>query len=198
MKIECRLHLQLCAIYSQLHRHKNAYEQAEIGVKLAHLIVRDQLAVCHFFAKKQEYAKDKVSTHTKDRKKSKEERERRKNRIRNLIEDSFDDMLQESKDLFYDDNSDQSDDNHNDSFESVYNYMTEKAFHNDMESSMSITEKSGKFILLIYVELLRIIKPLEREQDKTNNKKFLSSEWDDETAHTNLTIENEMNEDNLL
>ena len=26
MKIECRLHLQLCAIYSQLHRHKNAYE----------------------------------------------------------------------------------------------------------------------------------------------------------------------------
>ena len=132
-------------------------------MKLAHLIVRDQLAVCHFFAKKQEYAKDKVSPETKDQKKTKEEKERRKNRIRNLIEDSFDDMLQESKDLFYDDNSDQSEDKLNDSFESVYNYMTEKAFHNDMETSLSITEKSGKFILLIYVELLRIIKPLEKD-----------------------------------
>ena len=28
LKFECRLHLQLCAIYSQLHKHKDAYEQA--------------------------------------------------------------------------------------------------------------------------------------------------------------------------
>ena len=69
----------------------------------------------------------------------------------------------ESKDLFFDDNSDNSMDNSNLSTEILDNYMTEKAFHNDLESSLSITERSGKFIMLIYVELLRIIKPLERE-----------------------------------
>lgn len=58
MKFECRLHLQLCAIYSQLHRHKDAYEQAEMGVQIAHVIVRDQLAVCHFFARKTEFDKE--------------------------------------------------------------------------------------------------------------------------------------------
>lgn len=41
LKFECRLHLQLCAIYSQLHKHKDAYEQAQEGVRLAHVIVRD-------------------------------------------------------------------------------------------------------------------------------------------------------------
>jgi len=55
LKFECRLRLQLCAIYSQLHRHKDAYEQAQQGVRLAHVVVRDQLAVCHFFIRKADF-----------------------------------------------------------------------------------------------------------------------------------------------
>lgn len=58
LKFECRLHLQLCAIYSQLHRHKDAFEQAEEGVRIAHVVVRDQLAVCHYFSKKTDYEKE--------------------------------------------------------------------------------------------------------------------------------------------
>jgi len=58
LKFECRLHLQLCAIYSQLHKHKDAYEQAKEGVRLAHVIVRDQLAVCHYFMKKADFEKE--------------------------------------------------------------------------------------------------------------------------------------------
>ena len=61
LKFECRLHLQLCAIYSQLHRHKDAYEQALEGVKLAHLVVRDQLAICYFFTRKSEFEKETTS-----------------------------------------------------------------------------------------------------------------------------------------
>ena len=50
------------------------------------------------------------------------------------MDDSFDDMIEESKDLFYDDNSDQTDSDQEDSIESIYNYLSEKAFHNDMET----------------------------------------------------------------
>jgi hypothetical protein len=46
LKLETRMHLQLCAIYSQLHRHKNALEQALYGIQVAHLVVRDTLSIC--------------------------------------------------------------------------------------------------------------------------------------------------------
>ena len=58
LKFECRLHLQLCAIYSQLHRHKDAYEQAQEGVRISHFIVRDQLAICHFFQRKADFEQE--------------------------------------------------------------------------------------------------------------------------------------------
>ena len=76
--------------------------------------------------------------------------------------------------------------------------MTEKAFHNDLESSLSITERSGKFIVLIYVELLRIIKPLERDTGLQARNKFGNSELNSENSNRTFTIENEMNEENLL
>lgn len=41
LKIEARMRLQFCAILSQLHRHKEAFEQAQEGIKLSHLIIRD-------------------------------------------------------------------------------------------------------------------------------------------------------------
>lgn len=52
------MNLQLCAIYSQLHRHKNALEQATEGVRIAHLVVRDTLSICQFFSKRLEFLKD--------------------------------------------------------------------------------------------------------------------------------------------
>ena len=52
LKVEVRLRLQFCAILSQLHRHKDAFEQAEEGIKLAHLIVRDKIAICRYYSKR--------------------------------------------------------------------------------------------------------------------------------------------------
>lgn len=52
LKLEVRLRLQFCAILSQLHRHKEALEQAQEGIKIAHLIVRDKISVCRFYSKR--------------------------------------------------------------------------------------------------------------------------------------------------
>ena len=40
-------------------------------------------------------------------------------------------------------------------------YLPEQAHHNDLAQSVSIMERSSKFLFLIYLELLRIIRPLE-------------------------------------
>ena len=54
LKMEAKLRLQFCAILSQLHRHKEALEQAQEGIKLAHLIIRDSISVCRFFSRRQD------------------------------------------------------------------------------------------------------------------------------------------------
>ena len=41
--------------------------------------------------------------------------------------------------------------------------MTEQAFNNNLEGPVSIVERSGRLLKQIYIELLRIIKPLEKE-----------------------------------
>ena len=39
--------------------------------------------------------------------------------------------------------------------------MTEQAYHNELDSTISIQERSSRFLQQIYVELLRVIRPLE-------------------------------------
>lgn len=51
---ECRIRLQLCALLSQLHRHKDALENAKTGVKMCHLLIKDLKALCLLYVKKQE------------------------------------------------------------------------------------------------------------------------------------------------
>ena len=52
IKLEAKLRLQFCAILSQLHRHKEALEQAQEGIKLSHLIIRDKISVCRYYSKR--------------------------------------------------------------------------------------------------------------------------------------------------
>ena len=52
LKLEAKVRLQFCAILSQLHRHKEALEQAQEGIKIAHLVVRDTIAVCRFYSRR--------------------------------------------------------------------------------------------------------------------------------------------------
>ena len=52
LKLEAKLRLQFCAILSQLHRHKEAFEQAQEGIKVAHLIIRDKISLCQFYGRR--------------------------------------------------------------------------------------------------------------------------------------------------
>ncbi len=47
------LRLQLCAIYSQLHKHKAALEQAELSAQTAHAVLLDKHALLCFISDKE-------------------------------------------------------------------------------------------------------------------------------------------------
>ena len=49
-----RLKMQFCAILSQIHRHKDALEQAREGVRLGHLLINDLWELCLFFIRREE------------------------------------------------------------------------------------------------------------------------------------------------
>jgi hypothetical protein len=42
----------LCAIYSQLHKHKAALEQAEISAQISHNIIQGKIALLTYLIKK--------------------------------------------------------------------------------------------------------------------------------------------------
>jgi hypothetical protein len=55
-----KLKLQYCAILSQIHRHKDALEQAREGVKVCHQMVNDMYQLCKFYVNR-----EKINHHFK-------------------------------------------------------------------------------------------------------------------------------------
>ncbi len=49
-----RLRMQFCAILSQIHRHKDALEQAHEGVRLSHLLINDLKELALFYIKRED------------------------------------------------------------------------------------------------------------------------------------------------
>lgn len=49
-----RLKMQFCAILSQIHRHKDALEQAREGVRLGHLLINDLRELCLFYIRRED------------------------------------------------------------------------------------------------------------------------------------------------
>ena len=77
--------------------------------------------------------------------------------MHNKDEFGYDDIFDEGHDLFVTDDGDKD----ASSCCSQGEYLTEQAHHNDLEQKISITERSSKFLLKIYVQLLRVIRPIE-------------------------------------
>lgn len=50
-----RLRMQFCAIFSQIHRHKDALIQAKESVKLNHLVINDLRELCLFYINREEF-----------------------------------------------------------------------------------------------------------------------------------------------
>jgi len=136
--------------------------------------VRDQLTVCRFFAAKVEYEDENASRGEKKKKKRK--KPPKKNSFDD--DDEFDEMFEDenSRNLFIEDEDDKNSDASEASTDSTGNFMTEQAYNNNLEGSVSIVERSGKLLKLVYMELLRIIKPLEN--NRPNSKKSAQSPSD--------------------
>ena len=162
--------------------------------------MRDQLAICHFFAKKTAFEKEKSLNTGSDAKRkaspSNGASNAKKNNKTHLVDNGYDEMFEETNELFYTDKDELS----ADSKDSTGDYLTEQAYHNDTESSISITERSSKFLQNIYIELLRIIKPLEKKgsyakpqrkpSDSNIDLAFMMSRVE--------TLEDELDEDLLM
>ena len=132
---------------------------AEQGVRLAHVVVRDQLAVCQFFARKAEFEKE-----TSEQRKGTEGRSKGAGHRKSVHDDlSYDEFFDDAADLFDIDDNDKTISNLNETRDSSGNYQTEQAYHNELEGPLSITQRSSKFLQKVYVELLRVIRPLEKE-----------------------------------
>ena len=125
-----------------------AFEQAQQGVRLGHLIVRDQLSICRYFASKVEYEADK-NGQSKDQSKKKSTAKKVRTNKDSFDNDEFDEIFEEdkdhSRDLFYDDDDEKnSHEAQNESVDSTGNFQTEQAFYNNLEGSISIVERTGK------------------------------------------------------
>lgn len=48
-----KLKLQYCAILSQIHKHKDALEQAREGVKVCHHMINDMHQLCQFYVQRE-------------------------------------------------------------------------------------------------------------------------------------------------
>lgn len=49
LKYECKIHMQVCALLSQLHRHKEARAHSKKAVQLSHFLVKDLQRICEYF-----------------------------------------------------------------------------------------------------------------------------------------------------
>ena len=59
MQQEARIRIQLCALFSQLHQHKDALEQAKLSTKLIHWLIKDLHSLWDFYTKKK-FVKEKA------------------------------------------------------------------------------------------------------------------------------------------
>eukprot|EP00347_Sterkiella_histriomuscorum_P010654 403375442 len=57
LQILGKLKMQYCAILSQVHRHKDALDQAKEGVKISHLLINDMKQLAEFYVKREEIEK---------------------------------------------------------------------------------------------------------------------------------------------
>lgn len=116
-----------------------------------------------------------------------------------MDEYGYDDIFDEPNELFVTE-----DDEKSFGSDSEGDYLTEQAHYNDLESSISIMERSSKFLFNIYVELLRIIRPLElsgsykRRDRQTLDIRLAENENLISSPRHSLHEEDELEEDELL
>jgi len=59
LKYECKIHMQVCALLSQLHRHQEALFHAKRAVQIAQFLMSDLKSLTKVFYKKSKQSKKK-------------------------------------------------------------------------------------------------------------------------------------------
>ena len=163
--------------------------------------------MCHFFSKKTEFEKERASTKPESNRKGKANRKGSStiqgSKNKNNEDHGYDDIFDDAHDFFVTDDGDKSMSEESTGFSG--DYLTEQAHCNDLESSLSITERSSKFLLNIYIELLRIIRPIEKKNSyKKQQPDKGSNNTDQDMAGITLSArgstceEDELDDDRLL
>lgn len=110
--------------------------------------MRDQLAVCHYFARKAEI--DKEVNPGGGAKDKRQKRQSSPSKKKGMMQDesAFEDIFDDTNDWFFDAQNEKSLSQANETRESYPDgfYQTEQAFHNDLESELSISERSAKLL----------------------------------------------------
>ena len=165
MQQEWRIRIQLCALFSQLHQHKDALEQAKNSTKLVHCLIKDLLTLWDFYTKKKQ-VKDKSvifddSILAKNRSKSKNNRyiEPNESQGKLIVDDIFD----------------------TDEDEKQYNFspLKQASIHNYLEEELSLIERTAQRVKPI-IEILwdRLVK--EKKIDECNYTNRKNNDLDNE------------------
>jgi hypothetical protein len=59
LKYECKIHMQVCALLSQLHRHQEALFHAKRSVQISQYLIKDLRSLCKVYYDKAKVAKRK-------------------------------------------------------------------------------------------------------------------------------------------
>ena len=51
LKYECKTHMQVCALFSQIHKHREAAFHANESVQISHFLIHDAENLCTYFTK---------------------------------------------------------------------------------------------------------------------------------------------------
>ena len=111
-------------------------EQAQEAIKVAHLIVRDKIAVCKFYHKRLEFF-EKYGYYAE---------ETPAESLRSQSASITDSHNKKRVDSYRNSVNDES--------QVDENYMTEEALYNNTEKSISITEKTARKLLPVYKAML--------------------------------------------
>ena len=146
LKLECKVRMQLCAILSQLHRHKEALDQAYESAKLCNAIVNDQVDICEYLSKRVNFDNLNLFPHQSSQKQGNQN-----------IQGGGTNQEESGAAIMVDNLSNYSEDGFTNmdeqSIDSIGQYQTYQGFINNLEDSISLIEKTAKKLLPIFKEL---------------------------------------------
>lgn len=154
LKLECKVRMQLCAILSQLHRHKEALDQACESAKICNIVVADQVAICEFISKRVNFENVNVLAQ-KQRDNANQSHTNQEESGTAIVMDNYSHFSDEADPDRLEESS----------TDSIGKFQTYQGFVNNLEDSISLVEKTAKLLMPIYQELQKRAVQFKHQQN---------------------------------